>query len=1379
MTDRRPWRMRVRRAGGGVAGAGVLIDQRHVLTCAHVVDQALGRGGQDQQLPPAGEVEVDFVESQAGPLGAWVVEGGWVPVGLDGGGDVAVLKLTTEAPADARPAVLRRPPRLRGHHFDTYGYPRRYDTGLGATGVLAGWGGPANQWVELQGVEVPGRRVEGGFSGAAVYDQDARAVVGMVVAEDKLAEAKLAWMLPVRTLIQLLEPSWPRIAAIVHSSSMYYVSAWAEKLSARSTELSSHWSPKARGVERDAKRGWYFTGRTNVLRELTAWLAGGQADGQVRVVTGGPGSGKSAVLARLITLSDPLYREHVPDLDPTDPSVPPASSIDVAVWARAKTIDDVVAAIAQATELDVDSPDALINGLLDRELPCTVVVDALDEAVEPTGIAGKLLRPLAADGASVGVRVLVGSRPGREDDLVAALGRDAVRLDLDQPPYLEREDLVEFVARRLLLADDVLAPTPYRDKSALAGRVAAAVAARAYPTFLVAQLTSKALVQADRVVDVEAPGWELAFPGSVADAMDGYLDRLAEDAPNDQERRARKRRLRELLTPLAYAEGEGLPGALWPVAASALAERHYGVAELEWLLDTAADYLVEQATAEGGPVYRLYHEALADYLRPASLEETARHRRLATALLDTVPRPHAGITRDWSAARPYLTRHLATHAAVTGLLDQLLDDPGFLLAADPARLLRALPAASTPAARHRASVYRLAVHQLRDRPIEEAAAYLELAAHQRRIEDLAERIAQLGLPQPWSTVWAAWEPTASHYIIGRQLNSVRAVALGELDGRLIAVTGGDDDTLRVWDLREGTGIGEPLDADSDGIWAVALGELDGRPMAVTGGEDATVRVWDLREGTAIGEPLTGHTGPVEAVALGELDGRPIAVSGSTDATVRIWDLREGTAVVEPLDANSIGAVALGELDGRPIAVTGGDDDTVWLWDLGGGAPIGEPLTGYTEGIRAVALGELDGRPIAVIGGQDAMIWVWDLREGTAIGEPFDTDDDGIWAVALGELDGRPIAISGGWDNTVRVWDLREGAAIGEPLTGHTDTVDAVAFGELDGRPVAVSGSRDCTVRVWDLDEGAPTGQAFSTGLSPLDAVALAELDGRQIGVTGGWDYGVRVWDLREGALVGEPLTGHTAAITAVALGKLNGRPIVVSGDHGHTVRVWSLSEGAAIGEPFTDHTEGIEAVALGELDGRPIAVTGSNDRTVRLWDLREGAAIGEPLTGHTGPVGAVALGELDGRPIAVTGSGDDTVRLWDLREGAAIGEPLTGHTGWVEAVALGELDGRPIAVTGSNDRTVRLWDLREGAAIGEPLTGHTETIRAVALGELDGRPIVASGGWDNTVQMWDVAAGRGRVADMGAPISAIVHTLSGIMVGTSRGFVLLKPMWLE
>jgi hypothetical protein len=122
VSDPRPWRARVLAIGGAVAGAGVLIDRRHVLTCAHVVNQALGRDRGVQERPD-GLVEVDFVEAQAWPLDAQVAAGAWVPIRSGGGGDVAVLELPVDAPPGAKPAWLRRPPRLTGHRFDTYGYP--------------------------------------------------------------------------------------------------------------------------------------------------------------------------------------------------------------------------------------------------------------------------------------------------------------------------------------------------------------------------------------------------------------------------------------------------------------------------------------------------------------------------------------------------------------------------------------------------------------------------------------------------------------------------------------------------------------------------------------------------------------------------------------------------------------------------------------------------------------------------------------------------------------------------------------------------------------------------------------------------------------------------------------------------------------------------------------------------------------------------------------------------------------------------------------------------------------------------------------------------------------------------------------------------------
>ena len=83
---------------------------------------------------------------------------------------------------------------------------------------------------------------------------------------------------------------------------------------------------------------------------------------------------------------------------------------------------------------------------------------------------------------------------------------------------------------------------------------------------------------------------------------------------------------------------------------------------------------------------------------------------------------------------------------------------------------------------------------------------------------------------------------------------------------------------------------------------MAVGALpDGSPVIVSGGDDATVRVWRLADGTPVGEPLRGHAGPVDAVAVGALpDGSPVIVSGGDDATVRVWRLADGTPVREPL-----------------------------------------------------------------------------------------------------------------------------------------------------------------------------------------------------------------------------------------------------------------------------------------------------------------------------------------------------------------------------------------------------------------------------------------------------------------------------------------------
>ena len=66
----------------------------------------------------------------------------------------------------------------------------------------------------------------------------------------------------------------------------------------------------------------------------------------------------------------------------------------------------------------------------------------------------------------------------------------ALILDLDTPRYLDVNDIQEYVRRTLLAGSDSRSTSPYRGQPAAAATIARAIAARAVPSFLVAQLTA-------------------------------------------------------------------------------------------------------------------------------------------------------------------------------------------------------------------------------------------------------------------------------------------------------------------------------------------------------------------------------------------------------------------------------------------------------------------------------------------------------------------------------------------------------------------------------------------------------------------------------------------------------------------------------------------------------------------------------------------------------------------------------------------------------------------------------------------------------------------------------------------------------------------------
>ncbi|MCA1680828.1 MAG: AAA family ATPase, partial [Actinobacteria bacterium] len=286
-----------------------------------------------------------------------------------------------------------------------------------------------------------------------------------------------------------------------------------------------------------------FVGRRRALGDLTQWLA--EERGGVCAITGGPGSGKSALLRQLIALSD-LKQPQRAATEQGHPLAP--ASIDATVEANGLDLTEVVQTLSDQLGIAATTAEELREAVRRRccgsrrEDRLVVVLDGLDEArgeTEPLKIIRQLLKPLASEGRDQGVKVVVGTRRGSQRELLEALGAGRLEIDLDAEEYFAREDVAGYVRARLLAPDT---KAPYGDDPALAEEVAQAVALRADRSFLVAVIVSASLAGEEDVVDVGRPGWDQQFPSELGDALDDYLARLPDE-----------RRIRDLLTALAFA----------------------------------------------------------------------------------------------------------------------------------------------------------------------------------------------------------------------------------------------------------------------------------------------------------------------------------------------------------------------------------------------------------------------------------------------------------------------------------------------------------------------------------------------------------------------------------------------------------------------------------------------------------------------------------------------------------------------------------------------------------------------------------------------------------------------------------------------------------
>lgn len=457
------------------------------------------------------------------------------------------------------------------------------------------------------------------------------------------------------------------------------------------------------------------------------------------------------------------------------------------------------------------------------------------------------------------------------------------------------------------------------------------------------------------------------------------------------------------------------------------------------------------------------------------------------------------------------------------------------------------------------------------------------------------------------------------------------------------------------------------------------------------------------------------------------------VCGTSNGEVFTGDIVCGKSFTKNLSHSHNGSVycCCFTSDGNGI-LTGGGDKIAKL-NING---VIREFSGHSKIIKGCAISS-DNKWIVTCS-QDRTLRVYYLDSNRV--DVLEGHGDNIESCSITKDD--KYIISGSWDKRVLLWDVQsihDGNPIFITIGEHAHFLnDVYPF----GKDAVVSSSADTTVKLFRIpsislkdfkEENSDSNNHHTDLVSGMDYDPT-----RKYIATGAWDREAKILRADDATQI-ICWKDHIKRVNDIQLSPKT-YSYAVTGSVDNSLKIWNMNT-LSNTDTFTGHKGSIYAVAISH--DEQFVASGSSDKTIKFWDIHTGNCI-DSIVAHTSWVDALQFSSTS--RLLLSASVDGDAKVWNTNDGVLLAH-LRGHTAPILDVQW--IHNDEYIVTCSEDWKIRIWKTGTWECINI-LTGHQhEVTSAVCLENIheltslfNCESLLATSSADQTIRFWNYLTGE-------------------------------------